>query len=118
MSRHLSTGRLGENMAVIFLEGRGYSILEKNWRHRHWEVDIIASTQNILHFIEVKTRRSAQFGYPEEGVTSKKLKNILQAAEEYQFQNPQWKRIQFDILSITLGSNGEEEFFFIEDINL
>jgi putative endonuclease len=118
MAHHNNTGILGEKMAAQYLTEKGFSILHQNWRHSHWEVDVIASRNNILHFIEVKTRRTRKFGYPEEGVTKKKLHNLINASEEFMEQNTSWKLIQFDVLSITIMKNKEPEFFFIEDVYL
>lgn len=115
MARHLSIGRLGEKLAKEFLEKRKFTILHQNWKHQHWEIDIIATRGEVLHFVEVKTRKSLRFGYPESDVTRKKLHYIIKAAEEFQFQNPEWRRIQFDVLSIILHDN-DEEYFFIEDV--
>lgn len=103
-------------MALEYLLKNGFSILHQNWRHGHWEVDFIAALGEILHFIEVKTRRTKKFGFPEEDVTQKKLKNLINASEEYLFLNPQWKMIQFDVLAINLQKSQPAEFFFIEDI--
>ena len=105
-------------MAARYLTEKGFTILHQNWRHSHWEVDVIASRNEILHFIEVKTRRTRKFGYPEEGVTKKKLLNLINASEEFMEQNAGWKLIQFDVLSITIMKNKEPEFFFIEDVYL
>ncbi len=118
MAKHLHTGREGEVLAIAYLQGKGYEILHHNWRHSHWEVDIIASKGKWLHFVEVKTRRTKQFGYPEEAVTQKKFKHLQQAAEEFLYQNPHWQQIQFDILSISLGKDGFIEYFLIEDVFL
>lgn len=103
-------------MAVEYLLKKGFSVLHQNWRHGHWEVDIIASKNNTLHFIEVKTRRTKKFGFPEEDVTKKKLENLINASEEFLFLNPEWKLLQFNILSITLSKNMPAEYFFIEDV--
>ena len=92
-----------------------YCIL--TWRYSHYEVDIIAAKNDILHFIEVKARRSKAFGNPEESVTKKKIENLMKAAEEFLYQFPQWKRIQFNILSINI-INDQPEFFLIEDVSL
>ncbi len=118
MAHHNATGILGEEMALKYLRDKGFAILHKNWRHSHWEVDVIASRENILHFIEIKTRRSKKFGFPEEDVTKKKLTNLINASEEFLFQYPEWKHIQFDILSITIIKNEPVEYFFIEDVHL
>ncbi len=118
MAHHNTTGKLGEEMAIEYLLKSGFVILHKNWRHSHWEVDIIASMKGILHFIEVKTRRTKKFGYPEDDVTKKKVTNLINASEEFLFLYPEWKRIQFDILSISLLRNEPAEFFFIEDVHV
>lgn len=116
MAEHHLTGSSGEAMAVTYFIDKGYHILHQNWRHTHWEVDIIAEKFNVLHFIEVKTRRTKKYGFPEENVDKKKIRNLIHAAEEYLYQDPQWKRIQFDILSITMLKNEPVEYFLIEDV--
>ena len=117
MAQHNQTGREGEILAAIYFEQNGYSILHKNWRHKNWEVDIIASKNNRLHIIEVKTRTSTLFGHPEENMTNTKMQYLINAAEEYMYQNPQWQQLQFDILAITI-INDEVEYFLIEDVYL
>ena len=116
MAAHNDTGKHGEKLAIVYFEKAGYTLLEQNWRHKNLEVDIIAHKQNILHFIEVKCRSTTKFGHPEESVNSKKIKNLIDASVEYLHQNAQWKRIQFDVLSITLHKNEEPDYFLIEDI--
>jgi putative endonuclease len=119
MAKHINTGKMGEQLGESFFTEAGYTILEKNWRHSHWEVDIIASKNKVLHFVEVKTRRTKKYGLPEEKVGNKKIQNLINAAEEYLYLHPEWKRIQFDILSIILSSNNEKpEYFLIEDVHL
>ena len=118
MAKHNSTGNEGEELGAKHLLGKGYSILEKNWRHSHWEVDIIASKNNTLHFIEIKTRKSKKFGQPEDKVGKKKMENLIHAAEQYLYLHPQWNRIQFDILSISIITNNPIEYFLIEDVYL
>jgi putative endonuclease len=118
MAQHNTTGSTGEAMALSYLTQHNYTILHKNWRHSHWEVDIIANKNDVLHFIEVKTRKTKKFGLPEESVSKKKIQNLINAAEEYLYQQPQWKRIQFDVLAITILKNEPVEYFLIEDIYL
>ena len=118
MAQHNLTGNTGEALAVAYLSEKDYKILHKNWRHSHWEVDIIAEKETILHFVEVKTRRTKKFGHPEESVGKKKIQNLINAAEEYLYQYPQWKRIRFDILSITILKDEPVEYFLIEDVYL
>lgn len=116
MAIHNETGKNGEELASQWMIQSGYIILHRNWRHSHYEVDIIAEKNKLLHFIEVKTRRSLRYGLPEESVSKKKMKYLMNAAEEYLIQHPQWKRIQYDILSILLLNRKEPEFFLIEDV--
>ncbi|MBL0183437.1 MAG: YraN family protein [Chitinophagaceae bacterium] len=118
MAQHNKTGNLGEAMAVEYFTGNGFTVLHRNWRHSHWEVDIIASKDAVLHFVEVKTRRTKKFGHPEEAVSKKKIQNLINASEEYLYQFPQWKRIQFDILAITILKDEPVEYFLIEDVYL
>jgi len=118
MAHHHATGTLGEKMAIEYLAGKGFVILHQNWRYSHWEIDVIASFNETLHFIEVKTRRTKKFGYPEEDVTKKKLGNLINASEEFLYLYPVWKRIQFDILAISILRDAPVEFFFIEDVHV
>ena len=117
MAKHNQTGKDGEAMAVIWLAEHGYHILHQNWRHHNWEVDIIAYKEKRLHVIEVKTRSSDIFGYPEENMDSKKMQYLINAAEEYMYQYPQWQQLQFDILAINIRKSGVE-YFLIEDVYL
>jgi putative endonuclease len=116
MAKHIQTGKLGEALALDFFVNKAYTILEKNWRYAHWEVDIIASKNDILHFIEIKTRRTKNYGLPEQQVGAKKMEHLVNAAEAYLHAHPKWKRIQFDILAISILKNEPVSFFFIEDI--
>ncbi len=118
MAKHLQTGKLGEELGAAWFTAKGYQLLEQNWRHSHWEVDIIASKKSTLHFIEIKARRSKKFGMPEEKVSNKKIQNLINAAEQYLHLHRQWKRIQFDVLSIVMIKNEQVEYFLIEDVYL
>jgi putative endonuclease len=118
MARHNKTGQEGETLAIQYFAAKGYIILHSNWRHSHYEIDIIAHKAEMLHFIEVKTRTSNKYGHPEESVSKKKIENLMKAGEEYLYQNPQWKKIQYDVLSINLTKNKSPEFFLIEDVYL
>jgi putative endonuclease len=118
MAEHNLTGNTGEVLAAAWLAERGYTIIHRNWRHSRWEVDIIAEKDTILHFVEVKTRRTKKFGHPEENVDRKKIQNLMNAAEEYLYRHPKWKRIQFDILSISIIKDELAEYFLIEDVYL
>lgn len=115
MAQHIDLGKRGEQLAEEYLVKYGYAVMHRNWRHSHYEIDIIAQKNNVVHFVEVKIRSSKTFGFPEENVTRKKFKFLTQAADEFLFLNQHYKHIQFDILSINVV-NTEVEYFFIEDV--
>lgn len=103
MSKNKEIGRKGESQAVDYLINKGYTILETNYRYRRYEIDIIAKKKDTVIFIEVKTRRSKYFGYPEEAVNDSKIKHILACADHFIHQH-QWDGdIRFDIISILHG---------------
>ena len=116
MNTNQETGNLGEELAANQLIEKGFTILERNWTHRHWEVDIIAYRNNLLHFIEVKTRKSIRYGFPEESITREKMNSLKNAAEAYQEAHPEWKYIQFDVVAITLNDSIVKDFLLIEDV--
>jgi putative endonuclease len=117
MAQHNETGSTGEKLAVTWLQQKTYVIKEINWRYKHLEVDIIATKGDTLHFIEVKTRTTTEFGNPEESITKLKMKNLKDAAEQYQFLHPGWKWIQFDVLAI-LFKSGKIDYWFNQDVYL
>ncbi|MEJ8758431.1 YraN family protein [Pontibacter sp. H259] len=104
ISNHLHTGQLGENMAQLYLQERGYSILERNYRYKRAEIDIIAQKEKLLIFVEVKTRTSDTFGFPEAAVDTRKEKLLLDAAEEFILAANWQHDIRFDIISVTLST--------------
>ena len=118
MALHNQLGERGEQMAEQYLLQHGYQVLHRNWRHSHYEIDIIAIKQQVLHFVEVKLRSSKTFGLPEQSVKKKKFKSLLRAADEFLFQNQQYRHVQYDILSINVSVNLAPEFFLIEDVYL
>ncbi len=118
MAKHNALGATGEMMAIEWLQQKNFTVLHINWRHSHYEIDIIAAAGDVLHFIEVKTRQQKKFGQPEESVDKKKIENMMKASEGFQYQYPQWKRVQFDVLSITLEPEHVPAYFFIEDVYL
>ena len=99
-------------MAEQYLLDHGYQVLHRNWRHSHYEIDLIAIKNEMLHFVEVKLRSSKTFGLPEQNVKKKKFQALLHAADEFLFQNKQYRHVQYDILSINVSNHAEPEFFF------
>ena len=109
-------GQKGEKLAASFLRKKGYSIRDKGWRWRRYELDIIAEKQNMVIFVEVKTRKSEKYGAPETAVNSKKKKHIAQAARWYIKQKSlSRKLIRFDIISVIIDDDGQTEVRHLEN---
>ena len=113
---HLETGTIGEELAVTYLLEKKFQILDRNWRCKHFEIDIIATHEKNLIFVEVKTRKTLNFGYPEESVNSAKMKRLKLAATVYHFNHPTFKRIQFNIISILILPNKPISVEMFEDV--
>jgi putative endonuclease len=106
-------GDLGEDLAIKILQSKDYEILERNYRYKRSEIDIIALHHNLLVFIEVKSLHSFQHGFPEERVNQAKVDKVMEAAEDYIHAINWQKDIRFDILSINLKK--PSEYLHIED---
>ena len=107
-------GKWGESVAADFLAARGFDILERNYRSRFGEIDIIASKEEVIHFIEVKTRRGKDWGYPLEAITPGKLGHIRRTAQFYLYCNAlEDAEVSIDGLGICGG-----EIDFVEGISM
>jgi putative endonuclease len=118
MASHNERGVKGEDLAEAWLKQQGYSILYRNWRYTHYEIDLIASKDGTLHIVEVKCHKYSPFGYPEDRVTKKKFKHLQQAADHFLLLHPGYDWIQYDVLAITVYEDKEPEYFLLEDIFL
>lgn len=114
MATHNETGTKGEQIAANYLEKKGYTVLETNWRFKNLEADIIASIDKTLVIAEVKTRKSNYFGEPETFVNKQKQKNLIMAANEYIVRNQLDMEVRFDIISIIINDK-EIKINHIED---
>lgn len=105
--RRKELGKLGESLAAQRLEAQGYRIRDRNWRTTEGEVDIIAEEGDTIVFVEVKARRSRQFGLPEEAMTKKKRQSLIKAALAYldtnHIQEANWR---FDFVAIEWSAEG------------
>lgn len=100
MPNNTQKGTQGEEIAVAHLLKNGYHILARNWRHKHLEIDIIASINGTLVIVEVKLRANAYYGNPEDFVTKSKQKKLIKAADFYIKENNINWETRFDIVSI------------------
>ncbi len=98
-------GIIGETLACNYLIENGYEILERNWRFKKYEIDIIAKKNNALFVIEVKTRKSNYFGQPEDFVSVTQQKNLIKAINEYVILNNINLDCAFDVFSIVFNTD-------------
>jgi putative endonuclease len=106
----------GEEIAVQYLLDNGYEILERKYVSHKKEVDIIAkSPDDVLVFVEVKTRSNDNFGEPEYALTKSKQKSIIRVAEEYLYEKDIVDTsVRFDVIGIEFGEDGEPEINHLE----
>ena len=104
MSEHNDVGREGEALAANFLQQKGYEIVDRNWRYGPKEIDIVARDGDTMVFVEVKTRSTLAFELPQEAVTKKKMKNLVEAADAYLIQNNIDIEGRFDIVAVLNGN--------------
>ena len=106
MAAHNELGTWGEEMAVRFLERKGYTILERDWKSGHRDIDIIATDGEIIVFVEVKTRRNRMFGEPEEAIDYQKLRNLRVAINHFVKYKCINQEIRLDAITV-VGINQE-----------
>lgn len=114
--QNISTGRRGEDLAAAFFVARGFRVVSRNWRARAGEIDLIVQKGDTLHFVEVKTRQSTRFGFPEEAITSLKLRHLQRAMDVYLLQFPHNGPIQVDAIAILMGTSDRVEVRYIPQI--
>lgn len=101
-------GARGEALAAVYYERGGYLVLERNFRTRQGEIDVIAQKENTLVFAEVKTRKERAIAQPREFVTAQKQRRLILAARRYLLLHPQWAEcfLRFDVLEVILPEQG------------
>lgn len=112
-------GKRGEDLAASYVEKQGYKILDRNFRIRGGEIDIVAIDGDTLAFIEVKTRSSQEFGSPLEAITPWKLRALIKTAQFYKIKQrnlPDLMRI--DAVSVTIEyTTGKVEIELVKNIS-
>lgn len=117
MAAHNELGTWGEEQAALYLQQKGYTIVERDWRSGHRDIDIIAVMDETVVFVEVKTRRNRMFGEPEEAVDYMKLRNLRAAINHYVKYKHISNEIRFDVVSIIGTPDGNEpEINHFEDV--
>ena len=106
-------GKAGETLAKNFLTKKGYQIVKSNFQNRFGEIDLVATKDKILVFIEVKLKIGEQFGLPEEMITPTKIRQIEQTAQVFLQQNSslasQYPQYRIDAVCIVLDENQNVE---------
>jgi putative endonuclease len=102
----LSTGRMGETLAVKFLNKEGFRVFHTNWRAGHKELDIVAGKKDRIHFVEVRSRSSADVVSPAQTVGWSKQRLVMSAARAYMARYRIQAEAQFDVISIVFGPGG------------
>lgn len=108
MADHNETGKAGEEIAAQYLISKSFKILERNWRFKRNEVDIIARDGDEIVFVEVKTRHDSFLVEPELTVSKSQQKSIIASANHYIIENDIELEARFDIVSIVISSEGEK----------
>lgn len=105
MAKRRDIGAWGEAIAARHLTERGYVLRERNWRHGHGELDIVAERGDTIVFVEVRTRRSDAYGRPQETISPRKRAKLITTAQAYldahDLQDAQW---QIDVIAIELDA--------------
>ena len=117
MAEHNDLGRWGEDVAVAYLERKGYTVVERDWRSGHRDLDIIALNEegDTLAFVEVKARRNRMFTDPVDAVGYQKIHNLQQAANHFVKFRHVNQNIRFDIVTVVGTPDMEPEVEHIEN---
>lgn len=111
MDSRQQTGKFGEDMAADYLECKGFTILARNWRSGHYELDIVAVDDDGIHFVEVRTRINPEI-LPQETVNSAKQHKVVEAAKRF-LREEAYRRFSdfeafFDVVGVTLSNDGTD----------
>ncbi len=101
-------GKFGEDEVAAFLIGRGHTVLERNWRSGHLEIDLITEAADGIHFVEVKSRKTGEDILPEESIGSTKIKRIAAAAGRYLKMKNIEEECHFDAASVVFNGFGAD----------
>ncbi len=117
MAEHNDIGKWGEDVAVKYLEGKGYVIFDRDWRVGQRDLDIVARSEDSmwLVFVEVKTRQANELAKPEDAVDVRKQRNLAVAANIYLKSHTAPPNVRFDIITIVGSPTGEKRVEHIED---
>jgi putative endonuclease len=99
------SGAWGEDLALRYLARKGYALIERNYRTRYGELDLILRRGSTIVFVEVKMRRGVGFGDPREAITRRKQTTIRTLARQYVSERePEFDTLRFDVVGIIVGA--------------
>lgn len=113
--KNTEKGTAGEKIAANYLLSKGFKILELNWRFNRAEIDIICKKDNILVFVEVKSRSGTDFGFPEQAVSKTKQRHLARAADQYIYEKSYTEELRYDIISVLFQKGKKAEILHLED---
>lgn len=100
----ITAGKLGEDAAVKVLAKQGYKIIARNFRSKFGEIDLIAVDRDVLVFVEVKTRWTKEYGYPEEAVNYWKIRSIIKTGQYYKLLHPNTPELlRIDVVAVEVS---------------
>jgi putative endonuclease len=109
MTKSRELGVRGEQRAAEHLEAAGYRIIDRNWRCRDGEIDIVAALDDVVAVVEVKTRTGHGAGHPFEAVTPEKVARLRRLALAWAHEHPvEGHRLRIDVVGVTVGATGSE----------
>lgn len=107
MARIHRRGRRGEALAAAYLERRGWTVLHRNWRFHHKELDLVVARDGLVAFVEVKTRSKDGLGHPLEAITARKRRDLAIAARGWIAEHgAPYHTFRFDAATVVTGPRG------------
>ena len=104
MNLRQTLGRYGEERAAIYLQDRGYEILERNWRSRNGEIDLVTRDKGLIVFVEVKTRNGSGYGHPFEAITAEKVSRMRRLAADWcSAKQVSGLKVRLDAISVLIS---------------
>lgn len=107
-------GARGEQLAAEYLTANGFELLHRNWRSGRYELDIVARRGDVVHFVEVKSRKRGGLTAPEEAITEAKFRALCKAAEAYIEEFGVEQEVQFDVVAVE-HSGGRAQVRYIPE---